>query len=168
MRKMFSEKQIKELTKEFIESGNLHLQGNLIVDGYIEPKEFELDEDITISSLPSGVQCYYAHARISNGKLSIVIALNCTGAVNVGALPNTKIGSLALSDDILSKLYPYVSSVLANQYGYLTSPSWQSTGMTKINILKDTNAINFYLSQVADSDVGGSGDVRFEFNFLLS
>src|SRR5574344_1754774 len=58
--------------------------GNVTTKGYIKPGAYELDEDLNIRGLPTGISTYYAHARVSNGKLSLVIFLGTTAEIPSG------------------------------------------------------------------------------------
>ena len=131
-------------------SGNLSVTGNTTISGTLTVNTFELDQDITISNLPSGLTCYYAHARVSNGKLNIVLAFgNAAGDAVVGGTGVT-IGELSLTDAILNKLYPYTSNLLYTEAKTLDTAAatpFASEGVTCIRITKYTGKIVFQMSQ---------------------
>ena len=148
-------------------TGDLEITDDLHVGGILKVDDYELDEDITISDLPEGLTCYYAHARVSNGKLNIVVAFNSTTNISITASSLTKIGTINVSSDVYNKLIPYVSTVLATKYGFITSSNWQADGITKLQVKKDNDVLELYLIQSAVLSVPGTGDLRFEFNFIL-
>ena len=93
-------------------STGVKVPGNLVVDGTITQKKYELDQDITFNmySDAQGVLTpYYAHARISNAKLSIVLAFsmpyNATEQKTIPAYTSLGEGNIELPDSVLSSLY---------------------------------------------------------------
>lgn len=155
----------------FNANGDVKIGGNLEVDGILKVNEYELDEDITLSNLPTNLNCYYAHARISNGKLNIVLAFGVASGDNVSALTaETSIGSITLTSEQASKLYPYVSNIVDTkvlQLAIADSP-YLITSKTLIRLRKVDNNITISLIQEAISTMPSTGIARFEFNFLLS
>lgn len=148
--------------------GDTEIEGDLSVGGVIKVNEYELDEDITLSNLPNGLQSYYAHARISNGKLNLVFAFWVETGVNISGQSLTVIGELALPTEVLAKLYPYSSSFLASRIGKLASAIvGETTAWTGFRIDKEIGKITFALSQQAYTGDGYTKDLRFEFNFIL-
>ena len=151
-------------------SGSITISGNLTVIGTVNQQTYELDQDITISNLPSGLTSYYAHARISNGKLNIVIGLgNSAGDAVVGATGNL-IGELVLSETILSKLYPFVSNILYTKALTLDTASaipFASSGYTCLRVDKEAGKLSFRLSQNTLEASTSTRVCRFEVNFIL-
>ena len=150
-------------------SSDVSVTGNLTATGYIKPGAYELDEDITLSNLPTGLLSYYAHARVSNGKLNVVVGFYNLANTAVSAASNQQIGSLSLSADVLSKLYPYVSDILTIETKYLTTLSGDlSDNPIAISITKTATGIKVYLSCSAIAAFSGaSRSSRYEFNFIL-
>ena len=136
----------------------------------VEHLKFLLDEDITLSNLPTGLVSYYAHARISNDKLSIVLAFGVPSGDSVSAIGETEIGRINVSNDILSKLYPYITNVLDTRVGQIVivdSP-YEVTAKTLARIRKGDTYLSINLIQEAITAISSTGIIRFEFNFLLS
>lgn len=140
------------------------LSGTEEVDDY-----YENEGDITISNLPDGLESYFAHWRVSNGKLSIVIGLSCTASTAVSS-GTAEIGGITIPSWVGAKLEPYATVALASKVEHLTSGRWSTTSNTIIQIVKSSNTyiyFNLLQEEIAASDVAANGDARFEFNFLL-
>ena len=107
-----------------------------------------IDKDIAISSLPTNLICNYAHARISNSKLNIVIALYSN---NTGAIPQSleiKVDTLGLISTILSQLYPTIGGYLDAKVNLVGNASTQSTSSLTaigINVTKTASGLSFYI-----------------------
>lgn len=138
------------------------LNGSKVYDDF-----YAIDGDIEISGLPTGLYCYYAHARVSNGKLNVTIAFRSENGEAISAIGSTQIGGFKLPAEVLAKLIPYAAVNLSTKYGNITSASWQASGKTVLQILKDTDGIKINLTQEAVGTVSSTGDLRFEFNYLL-
>lgn len=138
------------------------LSGNKIINDF-----YAFDEDISISSLPTGLYCHYAHARLSNGKLNIVVAFRSESGEAISNMGSNQIGEFKLPSNVLAKLVPYISVNLSTKSGYLTASTWQASGKTILQVLKSIDGIRLNLTQEAVSTVSSTGDLRFEFNFLL-
>lgn len=156
------------------------IEGNLTVNGILTQREYELDNDFTISFAPDAqeiLSCYYSHARVSNGKLSVVISLYMpSNSVEQKTIPSyTSLfnnGVLSLPSTILDKIqsaplnFIDIKSVSGQTSGYGT------LGNLTLSCVKVTNGIAFQL-QAPNDIVQSSSDYgqsiwRFEFNFLLS
>lgn len=165
---MYSENQLLKVVENKSKENGIDL-GNTTIDGVLKVNEYELDEDITISNLPTNMTSYFAHARVSNGKLNIVIALGLPSDTAVSNTAEVKIGELELPNSILVKLIPYVAAILITEVKYLSYGAFPfiQTGKTMLRILKDTGKINLYLSQEANDAIAFTSIVRFEINFIL-
>lgn len=170
MRKMFSEKQIKELTKNFIESGNLavngKITGNEIVEnmsGYSFAKASET-ANITREFVYAGI--------VKNGnKLTLVVALNITRTDTFSA-SNVKLGEFTLPSDVYDKLYPTqiggynfldvkVISVFKSHYSKVDLFGYIQKGSNPITIMIDS-------TNVSSLELNTKYYVRYECTFLLS
>ena len=161
------------LTGDATIGGDASVTGDVEIGGTLKVSEYELDQDITLSSLPSALTSYYAHARVSNGKLNIVIGLSLAAGVAINTdIEDQLIGELALSDTILSELYPYSATLLATDAKWLCYSNAKPFIAPKpivVRIRKDTGKITFSLSQEAIAAIETYTRVaRFEFNFILS
>lgn len=152
--------------------GNAEVDGNLNVNGTIKQVSYELDTDIAISGLPTNLNCNYAHARVSNGKLNIVLSLYSLASTAVAeSTINTNIGSITIPNSAGSMLYPFDTDVLERKrvvIGVGTSPNIY---YAEVSVIKVSNtAIRFYLSYFSSipSTFAISRCARFEFNFVLS
>ena len=149
--------------------GNVNINGNLTTTGYIKPSAFELDYDITLSNVAQGLTAYYAHTRISNGKLSIVVGLYNVSSTPIDAETYQQVGTIPLSADVLNRLTPFISDVLAADNKYLTSVTGDlSDKPITMTISKAASGLRLHLNNLQISAyAGGSRSVRFEFNFML-
>jgi hypothetical protein len=160
--------------------GATTFNGDVIVNGTITQKTFLLDTDIpvTFSDDAKGIiSAYYAHARVSNSKLSLVIALympsNSVEQKTINAFTQLiQSASLTLPSSILEKLYPSpigqldIKSVVGQTKGYANA------GGLTMTVNKDTSGLRFGLAATTDI-VQGTTELesaiwRFEFNFTLS
>lgn len=145
--------------------------GNLTVEGVFKQNTYELDKGITISNLPNNLVSYYAHIRVSNGKLNLVIALYSPSDTVTTEITNpTSLAIVPLPSEILSHLYPYVAPVLDKKR--ITAGLGNQTGtyQCEIDLSKNTNSLEIYLAYLSaiPSSVTTSRNWRFEFNFILS
>ena len=160
-------------TKGIIESddiGNLELKGNLHVDGILQVDEYELDADIELTNLPTNLSKYFAHARISNGKLNIVLAFGVGATQSVADTTETWIGAVQVSEEVYDKLIPYVSAVISTEVAPLVSMDTSpfSTGSICIRVRKGANnKIDFYLAVLGATIVSNTRIARIEMNYLL-
>ena len=116
MKRMWSKNEIKKI----VEKGALNIEGPLTIEKY------EYDEDIELDFGENSLEPYYAHARVSNGKLNIVIALaHTTDAETISLSTSDLLGSIALPENVLDKLYPAYGVALdrvnLNMHSYLKS-----------------------------------------------
>jgi hypothetical protein len=154
--------------------------GDLIVDGTITQNKYVLDQDIpvTFSDGAKGIiSTYYAHARVSNSKLSLVFAFympsnSVEQKTITGYTQLIQSASLTLPSSILEKLYPSpigqidIKSVVGQGKGY------GNAGGLTMAVNKGTSGLTFGLAAATDI-VQGTTELqsaiwRFEFNFLLS
>ena len=163
-------------------NGNQTETGNLNVDGYIKQSKFELDTDIPIlfssDYAMAGFSKEYAHARVSNGKLNIVLCIKCVhpaGAAHDIITSGNNI--LTLPSEVLSKLFPIVGECLAtmskscglvfDDQGLVLSTEQKSV---VASIFK--SPVGIYWSLINNEDIPDDDARnyfwRFEFNFLLS
>jgi hypothetical protein len=170
----------------------IKVPGDLIVDGTITPNQYELDEDITMPAfvnVTDGVtgNFYYAHARVSNGKLSIVLALSLipTDTSVDHVLSKTynyasTLYLLPLPSDVLAKLHPINATTkqIAGQTLYCNNiytddAQYPANGVQAGAIVwknEQGGGIGIAVS-VANGTIpaGTLGlNARFEFNFILS
>ena len=149
-------------------SGNVNVTGSLFVSGYIRQLSYELDSDITVSNLPTGMNCYYAHARISNGKLNVVIALGSTSGNDIAAAAAVEIASFSIPESVGQSLIPYSGTALDVQKKDITSMLDSLNKPTRVGILKNSNTVlKVFLNQEAVTGVSINGVARFEFNFMF-
>jgi hypothetical protein len=156
--------------------------GDLIVDGTITPNKYELDEDLGItldSALTAdGFSIYYQHARISNGKLNIVVAIKATNATATHQIYTGAAGHLSLPSSVLSKLYPVSAgnNVIATQTqgacvqsadGAAGLPQTSLVSPVMMRIFKNPSDISFTAAFNTTASVNDQL-WRFEFNFILS
>ena len=150
-------------------TGTQSIASGLAVGGVITQGTYELDQDITISNLPTGINCSYAHIRISNGKLNIVLAFWRPAQTAVSATTFTEIGSIALSSSVLSHLYPAYRTVLSTDTKTGEFPSTYGTCYMGIEIQKSTSFL--VIGFVCDAQTiltSFENNWRFEFNYILS
>lgn len=167
MRRMFSEKQIEKMAQDVAEevASDYELKADLEDDVIDIMEDYPLDEDITITTAQTNMTSYYAHARVSNGKLNIVLAFLANGDLTA---TDEKIGSINLPSTVLSKLYPYFERYLSTKTGYFNNyGTGNVAGRTTIQLRKTDSGIDIYMAQNQHS-ISANFDLRFEFNFLLS
>ena len=162
-------------------TGTQSIVSGLTVGGVLTQGTYSVDSDITVNFTSSAggiLQCYYAHGRVSNGKLSIVLAFympyqsgsTVTIPVFTNLLSNT---TLAVDSDTYSKLY-------ANPLGNLDSKgvvgikSGFGLGSSLVlNCFKQTTNILGFTMQAPVAIPQPTTQLtdmiwRFEFNFILS
>lgn len=162
-------------------NGNQTETGNLSVDGIIAQKKFELDSDLNLTlstdAQSAGCSIFYQHARISNKKLNIVVALYCphkeTGAATFAPGVNILSGRLTLTTEEMNQLY-------TSPNGYLDAKAVMGVrnGLTAphpilVFEINKEDAQNLFISaQFSESftqSTSSFGDFiwRGEFNFIL-
>lgn len=161
-------------------NGDVLVKGNAIVNGTITQKTFLVDTDIpvTFSDNAKGIiSSYYARARATGDKLSIVFAFYMPSnsveqktITKFTALLQTTI--LTLPSSVLGKLYPSPIDLLDIKSVEGQTKGYGKAGVLKMGIRKYTSGLSIEL--VASEDiVQGSSELagaiwRFEFNFILS
>jgi hypothetical protein len=115
----------------------------------------------------------YAHARESNGKLSIVVYVKTDST----ALIYNQFFTLSIPQNIFNQLYPSVGAMI-DMKSYTSVPTFESTsgslssfitGAYYLRIFKTpTNKITLSLHLEGTPASGYVTLNRFEFNFLLS
>lgn len=170
MKRMIIQSLIDKISKLFTSlwtdnSGNveigkkLHVDESATIEGPLEVNSYALDEDITISNLPTNLHCNYAHARVSNGKLNIVISLWKMNAISAVA-DDPKIATIPITSEIAEKLIPYNEA-------RLTDSTLQMFGHNfNIHINKVTNELQVLLDNEA-SEESGFSSARYELNFIV-
>ena len=171
--------KLKGMFADKTNTGVETMAGNLVVDGTITQNTYELDEDINPTMLDAAqgiLTCYYSHARVSNGKLSIVFAFympyDATSQKTISSFTKLMSANIVLPADVLSKLYPSpityldIKSVPGQANGFGNFPA------LTLGLSKSANGI--ILSMAAPTSITQGSDVnsnaiwRFEFNFILS
>lgn len=186
MRRMFSEKQIKEMISAGAQSeiaealeGDISIGGDLSVTGDIAGADitgdsiienmsgysFELIENTGIT-----IEGVYAGCVKNGNKLTFVLAVNLTRTDTVDA--DVQIGAFAVPDDVWSKLYPTqiggypfldVKSIFAfvseSSYKELTSYIMKASDKIRFNVNK---------SPINSLVLNTKYYYRYEATFLLS
>ena len=162
-------------------NGNQTETGNLSVDGIITQKKFELDTELGLnfSAASKGiVSAYYTRARVSNGKLNLVIAITIPG--NATTQQTIISGSslldysfLSIPSAILAKLHTTPLENLAAQVQTGISSGLEQKQNIACAIVKAETSIAFNLynlDTIVQSADPTYGNIiwRFEFNFILS
>jgi hypothetical protein len=147
-------------------STGVKVPGDLVVDGTITQNTYELDKEISVSSLPNNLNCNYAHARISNGKLNIVVSLWAESGVTIPA-NQLYFGAIPLSDSILAKLYPFKDALLDRKTILGGCTPVVSTNPIQMLVYKETSDVAM---DIANPEITTTSVTswRFEFNFMLS
>lgn len=155
-------------------STGVKVPGDLIVDGTITQNKYLFDQDLS-SLFPSqsGVSIVYAHARESNGKLSIVVYVKTDSTASTYA--NNV--SFDIPENVYNQLNPSVGSMLDIK-AYTSVPTFESAsaslgssivGNYYLRIFKSpSNKIILSLHLEGTPSSGYVVLNRFEFNFLLS
>lgn len=146
--------------------GNAEVDGNCSINGILTQGTFELDKEISVSSLPNNLNCNYAHARISNGKLNVVVALWAESGVTIPA-NQLYFGAVPLSDSILAKLYPFKGTALDRKTILGGCTPVVSTNPVQMLIYKETSGVRMDIANPAITTTSLTS-WRFEFNFILS
>ena len=153
------------------------------VDEIIDDINYKLDQDIPImltdAYITAGFSKKYAHARVSNGKLNIVICLMCKHPTNAvyGILTNGDENNyIELPTDILSKFCPILADNLTTKVEYcgtVFNDDGSIAGTTQQSIVgtikKYSDRLSWYLingQNIPDSTTSNYF-WRFEFNFVL-
>lgn len=185
MKRMLTSKLIAKIKALFTslwtdDNGNVEIGKNLVVDGIFQQNTYELDKDLgitlTTDGTTAGFSIYYQHARVSNGKLNVVI-----GIIQA---PNAFIGtSSIISSDftidstIGSKLYPALgsdtlalegkNSVPTNAGGEIVTATLDDQlVIARVVKASDTRLVFAFVANTKSS--ANYHLWRFEFNFILS
>lgn len=161
-----------EIGKNLHIDKDLNVDGNLQVNGVIEQNSWKFDTPIVIeSNLPSGVSCYYGHARVSNGKLNIVIAL-CANNTNIASSTDTSVVSLTIPEEIGAKLYAFAGQTLDSKvvsFHSIDDNDFLDYGDAKVKIDKASNtSLNIRIFIKNTTTASYNCNCRAEFNFILS
>lgn len=162
-------------------AGTQSIASGLAVGGVLTQGTYSVDSDITVnftSSAGGSLQCYYAHGRVSNGKLSIVIAFympyKSDSTATIPAFANLLSNvTLAVDSDTYSKLHANplgsldAKSVVGIKSGFALGPA------LSLNCFKQTtNTLGFSMQApvAIPQPTTQYNDMiwRFEFNFILS
>ena len=166
MRRMYSKPQLLEAIQEESKINGIEL-GNTTIKGVLKVEEYEYDEDIELDFGENHLSGYYAHARISNGKLNIVLGLLHTAEEeSISVTLDQVFGSITLPAEILSKLYPAYSTVLSREN--INILSYAENVTLSLVLLKTETGINICCGQNTTLVFDASNYVgRIEMNFIL-
>lgn len=160
--------------------GDSVVNGNQTVMGYVKAGAYEFDDNliVTLSSELSGdgFSVYYSHARVSNGKLNIVIAISASKPTSAHSLQNGLDAVLTgLPTSVMDKLYANPTGYLdveTKQASYIDSayqPVLPTAVQDQIEYIVAKNPDNLQLiSKMSTQANTGFMLWRFEFNFILS
>lgn len=121
--------------------GEISTDSDVVADGYLGTDLYvrpaTAANQLNISNVAgtltytsrTGITSDFVAARVSNGKLSIVIAEHCTAntAVASGSVTNA---AITLSNDILGKLYPLHDTTLRSVQAVGINKAYQASGQT--------------------------------------
>ena len=157
MKRMWSKNEVKKI----VESGALNIEGPLSVQNY------SFDGDIEIDFGENSLEAYYAHARVSNGKLNIVIALkHTTNAETINFSLDQEFGSITLPDEILSNLYPAYGDALSREK--INVMSYAEDKELAFVFIKTATGIKISCGQGVSLEFDASNYVgRLEINYIL-
>ena len=141
--------------------------GSTTIKGPLTVSEYEFDQDITLSSLPTGLNCNYAHARISNGKLNIVISLYAESGVTIESIQRIVGSVVGLSADILAKLHATGTSNFLDSKVVYGGNTTTSVNPISIVLTKEETYLSVAL-RIPSITTDELSIWRFEFNFILS
>lgn len=145
------------------------LKGTQDVNSY-----YAYEGDINMSGLPSGLECNYAHWRVSNGKLSLVLCFNIPMNTTTAALTkDTDLGYFAPPSWVMDKIKSLtgantgiaaniktnllnLSVPSATEDFYIRINKYSATGFSIQGILASVTTTTYTLSN------------RVEFNFMLT
>jgi hypothetical protein len=148
-------------------NGDVIVDGHLKVNGTIEQGSFSFDldfKDDIKAILPATLICNFAHARVSNGKLNLVVALYNTGIVENLTDKET---SIAIPEEVGSKLYPALLDQLDAKNQNFVTYSGIIGGQITCTIIKNSNT-KLILSLSTSGQITQSNCLtRFEFNFIF-
>ena len=159
--------KIKALFKSVFtdDQGNVEVGKDLVVDGTITQNSYVLDEDITVSNLPTNLNCNYAHARISNGKLNIVAAFWKSASITKSV--EVQIGHISIPSWAGEKLYSPEAHRLIGAQKYQW-PDTDSSASMLFLVIKSSNT-TLDMSIIVDADSTSQFSImRYEMNFILS
>ena len=173
MRKMFSKKQVEELAKDKIESGDLNINGELQANEVIEKMS---GYAFTKGSNTDKYDYNFIYAGIvKNGnKLTLVVFTQMEMKADIGPLSEAiYIGSFAIPSELASKLYPTAQGLFSNALGateivIMNSISSASMSSATCIISKGTNSLDIYAYNQASLSNNNTYNVRIEATFLLS
>ena len=179
MRKMFSKKQIQNMTLNYIEGfDEIELSGDLIVDGDLEADKIsgnEIVEKMEGYSFAFGevsnltIEGVYAGAVKNGNKLTLVIACNLT---RTGTCSNSVLGLFTLPSEVLAKLiptnvgaYPYLDNEVvkswSNDSTYVNTICYLQKFSTNVQLKVDATPLN-------SLTLNTKYYFRYEVTFLLS
>ena len=172
MNRLISQNLIDKIKKLFTslltdDNGNIEIGKDLNVKGKIEQGSFSFDLDFKDginATLPANLMCNFAHARESNGKLNLVVALYNTGIVeNITDIET----SIDIPEEVGSKLYPALLDQLDAKNQNFVTYSGIIGGQITCTIIKNSNT-KLSLSLSTSGQITQSNCLtRFEFNFIL-
>jgi hypothetical protein len=117
--------------------------------------------------MPANMNVNYAHVRLSNGKLNIVISIWANSGVAITET-SKNIFNLELSNNIYNKLYPFSGVRLSKQVVFSNGLTTKDFLPITIETIKEAGYLkaNIYIPPV--SSTLSLSNWRFEFNFILS
>ena len=168
MRRMYSKPQLLEAVESESRVNGIVL-GNTTIDGVLKVNEYEYDEDIALNFGENDLSSYYAHARVSNGKLNIVIGLkHQTNAETITLGLNQILGSITLPSEILSKLYPAFGDLLSRNGITLYSYTPSDNKTIQLLLSKTDNGIKIQSGgEQTITFTANNYEGRIEINFIL-
>ena len=172
MRRMYSEKQIKEIIRQLLSSGKETIEGKW---------EYELDltlKDTWLNGLTAND--YYAKLMIKNGVAYMVISVilaNETEA-SISTTNNTTITEFNLPENVSAKIFrkngvPVSENYSESTENILTKVAYSSTvggaTMTSVNVaLNSAVANNIYLFARSNFSVDANSKKAFDFRLFIT
>lgn len=162
--------------------GNLTVNGNIVntllnntenvLNGSSYVADYYANEgDIEISNLPTNVECSYAHWRISNGKLSVVIQLYVPSYVSISSAASVQIGEFDIPQWAFNRLnsIPGVTTILTKTQVFEMYSTANLSDNYHIRFVKyGVNTLQIYGTCFGTSTTFPEvASARFEFNFIL-
>lgn len=171
-------------------TGNVTASGDVTTDGGASLEEtynvlsgaenvddyFLNEGDITMENLPANLDCNYAHWRISNKKLSIVMSFFIARNATVSSVAaGTQIASITIPSWAGALLYSvdgapsgtidYKEVTIGGLYDYLDSSN-EKIGLRVLKASNTNITISCYIPAIEASTYAGRAG-RAEFNFTL-